>query len=148
GSWETVDPQAAGFDPAALADAVAYARSKAVTEPTDLHQVITDAFAPREPNFRIVGPTKPRAGDSGMILKDGKIVAEWGDTRRADMTFSVAKSYLATVAAVALRDGTIESVHDRVAVYLPTGHFDGDHNGAITWHHLLQQTSDWSGTLW
>ncbi len=148
GAWDTVAPEAAGFDPAKLIEAVDYARSTAVTEPSDLHQVITDAFAPREPNFRILGPTKPRAGDSGIILKNGRIVAEWGDTRRADMTFSVAKSYLATVAAVALRDGEIRDVHHRVAKYLDTGHFDGNHNGAITWHHLLQQTSDWSGTLW
>ncbi len=26
--------------------------------------------------------------------------------------------------------------------------FDGQHNAAITWEHLLRQTSDWSGTLW
>ena len=27
------------------------------------------------------------------------------------------------------------------------GGFDGPHNGAITWRHLLQQTSEWEGTL-
>jgi CubicO group peptidase (beta-lactamase class C family) len=26
--------------------------------------------------------------------------------------------------------------------------FEGEHNGKITWDHLLRQTSDWSGTLW
>ena len=32
--------------------------------------------------------------------------------------------------------------------YVRDGKFDGPHNSQITWHHLLQQTSDWSGTLW
>ena len=27
------------------------------------------------------------------------------------------------------------------------GGFEGPHNGAITWRHLLQQTSEWEGTL-
>ena len=27
------------------------------------------------------------------------------------------------------------------------GGFDGPHNGAITWRHLLHQTSEWEGTL-
>jgi hypothetical protein len=26
--------------------------------------------------------------------------------------------------------------------------FDGNHNSQITWEHLLNQSSDWSGTLW
>ena len=39
---------------------------------------------------------------------------------------------------------------DRVAGYLPkdVDLFNGPHNAAITWEHLLRQTSDWSGTLW
>ena len=28
------------------------------------------------------------------------------------------------------------------------GGFEAPHNGTITWHHLLQQTSEWEGTLW
>ena len=35
-----------------------------------------------------------------MILKDGYVVAKWGDTKRVDMTFSVTKSYLSTVAGL------------------------------------------------
>ena len=26
--------------------------------------------------------------------------------------------------------------------------FDSEHNRSITWRHLLQQTSEWQGTLW
>lgn len=146
--WQSVSPQQAGFDAEALEQAVEFARDRAETEPSDLHQVITDAFAPREPDFRILGPTRPRAGDSGMIVRGDRVVAEWGDLDRVDMTFSVVKSYLATLAAIALSDGLIESVHDPVANDVGGEYFSGDHNSKITWHHLLQQTSDWSGTLW
>lgn len=146
--WDGVSPAEAGFDPERLEAAIAFAREAAVTEPADLHQVITDSFAPREPNFRILGPTRPREGDSGIILKSGRIVAEWGDVHRVDMTFSAVKSYLATVAGLALRDGLIESIDDRTAEYVRDGKFDSEHNAPITWRHLLNQTSDWSGTLW
>jgi CubicO group peptidase (beta-lactamase class C family) len=83
-----------------------------------------------------------------MILRHGRIVAQWGDTRRVDMTFSVAKSYLSTLAALALDDGLIADLDDPVARYVTDGHFAGAHNGGITWRHLLNQSSDWSGTLW
>jgi CubicO group peptidase (beta-lactamase class C family) len=146
--WQTVEPAEAGFDAGRLQAAVDFARGSAVTEPGSLYQAIVESFAPREPDFRILGPTKPREGDSGLVLHDGRIVAEWGDVHRVDMTFSAVKSYLATVAGIALRDGVIASLDDRVAGYVRDGKFDGPHNGAITWRHLLQQTSDWSGTLW
>lgn len=146
--WEHKTPAEAGFDSEKLTAAVAYAREQASSEPKDLHQAITDAFAPREPDFRILGPTKPRAGDSGMIIRQGYIVAKWGDTKRVDMTFSVTKSYLSTMAALALADGSIEHVGDRVSRYVTDAKFEGQHNSKITWRHLLQQTSDWAGTLW
>jgi hypothetical protein len=148
GSWATIPAVEAGFDPKRLEAAVQFARSRAVTEPKDLRQVIGDHFGPLEPGFRILGPTGTRAGDSGMILRQGRIVAQWGDTRRVEMTFSIAKSYLSTLAAVALAEGLIADPQDLVARYVPGGHFEGEHNGAIRWHHLLNQSSDWSGTLW
>jgi CubicO group peptidase (beta-lactamase class C family) len=83
-----------------------------------------------------------------MIIRKGYIVAEWGNTRRVDMTFSVTKSYLSTTAGLALDHGLIEDVHDPVRIYVTDGKFDSEHNQKITWHHLLNQTSDWSGTLW
>jgi len=146
--WETVEPTDAGFDAERLAAAVDFARAAAVTKPADLHQVIYDSFAPREPDFRILGPTAPREGDAGVILRGGRIVTEWGDVERVDMTFSVVKSYLATTWALAWRDGWIQSLDDRVGEYVRDGKFDSGHNRPITWRHLLNQTSDWSGTLW
>ncbi|MFU8876670.1 MAG: serine hydrolase domain-containing protein, partial [Wenzhouxiangellaceae bacterium] len=92
--------------------------------------------------------TKPREGDAGMILRGGRIVSEWGDVHRVDMTFSAVKSYLATMWAIAWRDDRIQSLDERVGDYVRDGKFDSEHNAPITWRHLLNQTSDWSGTLW
>jgi len=147
GAWESIPPREAGFSVPALEAAIAYARSKAVTEPQDLTQFILKSFE-REPDFRILGPTGTREGDSGMILRGGRLVASWGDTLRPEMTFSAVKSYLGTLTGIAVDEGRIPDIDAPVRDTVPSWHFDGAHNGAITWRHLLQQTSDWSGALW
>lgn len=148
GEWQLIDPASAGFDPERLSAALDLARERAEVEPADLEQVIHDAFASREPGFRILGPTAPRAEASLIIVRGGRIVAEFGDVHRVDMTFSVAKSYLSTVAALAQRDGLLPDLNRPVGDWVRDGSFDGPHNAAISWHHLLNQTSDWQGTLW
>ncbi|MGI9517565.1 MAG: serine hydrolase domain-containing protein [Pirellulaceae bacterium] len=145
--WKTVAAAEAGFDAEKLNTAVEFAKAAANQDTRDLAQSITNGFG-REPHFSIVGPTKERGDASGMIIRGGMLVAEWGDTHRVDMTFSVTKSYLSTMAGLALDDGLIADVHDPVRKYVADGTFDGEHNRDITWHHLLQQTSDWSGELW
>jgi len=75
-------------------------------------------------------------------------VAEWGDPSRVDMTFSISKSFLSICAGLAFDRGMIRDVHDAVGSYSRDGGFDPPHNHTITWHHLLQQTSEWEGTLW
>ena len=82
-----------------------------------------------------------------MIIHNGYIVARWGDVHRVDMTLSVTKSFLSTLAGLAIGQGLIHSVHDRLIDYVWDGTFDGAHNSTITWDHLLNQSSDWSGTL-
>ena len=148
GSWATRDAAAAGFDPAKLAAAVELAKQQTVAEPQDLHTVILEHYSVREPGYRVLGPTGTRAGGSGMVVRGGYVVAQWGDVDRPEMTFSVAKSVLATVAGVAVADGRIASIDERAARSVAGPWFAGEHNGAITWRHLLEQTSDWRGTLW
>jgi len=80
--------------------------------------------------------------------QNGKIIATWGDTKRVDMTFSVTKSYLSTMAGLAEDHGLIASVQDHVRDYIWDGKYKGEHNGKITWDHLLTQSSDWSGEMW
>jgi len=117
------------------------------TDTRDLRQAILKGFE-REPFHQILGPTRKRGESSGLILKNGYIVAQWGDADRVDMTFSVTKSFLSTVAGVAYDQGLIESTKDMVGNYVWNGKFDGEHNSKITWEHLLNQSSDWSGELW
>jgi CubicO group peptidase (beta-lactamase class C family) len=145
-TWANKSPIETGLDPVAIDSAVAFAMANEYSGARDLRLAILQSFS-REPDHALQGPTKERGGPAGMIVKDGYVVARWGDIDRVDMTFSVTKSYLSTTAGLALDDGLISSVKDTVADYVWDGTFNGDHNGKITWEHLLHQTSDWSGAL-
>lgn len=146
GAWERREPAEVGMNPQALAEAVRLAQESTRVEPTDLRRMITNSFGD-EPHFSIIGPVKDREGGSGLVIRNGYIVAEWGDLERADMTFSVSKSYLSTMAGLALDDGLIQGVSDRVAEYVDHESFSDPHNAPITWEHLLTQSSDWRGEL-
>lgn len=146
--WARVTPAEAGFDPGKLNEAVAWAREHGEKAPADLRDALLSSFGEREPGYRILGPVGTRGPANGMILRGGRIVAEWGDTTRPEMTFSVAKSALSVVAGLAYDDGLLPNTNQRVGALVPGPRFEGAHNGAITWAHLLQQTSDWSGELW
>ena len=171
GSWEHREPAEVGLDAAAIEAAIEFAQANESQNPRDLLKTHYRSFA-REPYGEAVGPIKTRGPQTGIIVKDGYIVAEWGDPGRVDMTFSVSKSFLSTTLGLALADGLIGSVDDLVGPYLPpillppgdgepgresgTGLgarrpiylFESEHNRQITWNHLLRQTSDWEGTLW
>jgi len=147
GSWERREPAAVGMNAERLSEAVEFAKRAENKASRDLAQVIASSFA-GEPFNKTIGPTKPRGDANGMVIRNGYIVAEWGDTQRVDMTFSVTKSYLSTVAGLALDDGLIRNLKDPLKGYVRDGKFDDDHNSRITWQHLLHQTSDWSGQLW
>jgi len=146
GSWESRDPEAMGLNADSLQAAVDFAIEHEYSGEYDLQIAILKGFA-REPYHKILGPTKDRGQPAGLILKDGYILAQWGDVRRVDMTFSVTKSYLSTVAGLAVDAGLIRSTKDKLTEYVWDGTFEGNHNGKITWDHLLTQSSDWTGTL-
>jgi CubicO group peptidase (beta-lactamase class C family) len=145
--WDRVAPEAAGFDAAKLQEAVAFALANETKWQRDVRtQLETGTFEPPPDNF-LFGPVANRSGPNGLILRGGKLVASWGDTRAVDMTFSVAKSYLSILAGLAVADGLIRDLDEPVGRTVQDGGFDGPHNGAITWRHLLHQTSEWEGTL-
>jgi CubicO group peptidase (beta-lactamase class C family) len=153
GEWQRLTPAEAGMDGARLAEAVAFAEAHDSPWPRSLYmedgRYVSVAESPETgPWAAIVGPVKPRGGPAGLLLKGGRIVAEWGDTARPDMTFSVTKSYLAMLAGVAVADGLIADVDEPVGRTVRTGHFESPHNARITWRHLLQQSSEWEGELW
>ncbi len=148
GDWKSVAPEAAGLSAARLAEAVRHAEAHETNAPRDLLRHLTEGAFEPPPYNEIIGPTAPRGAPNGLILRHGRIVARWGDTRRVDMTFSVAKSYLSLLAGLAVADGLITDLDEPVGRTVTDGGFEGVHNGAITWRHMLQQTSEWEGMLW
>jgi len=147
GGWSTVAPARAGFDPARLAAAVDLAQRSAVVAPADLRQVIVDHYSVREPGYHVLGLTRPRAGSSGMVVRGGRVVAQWGDVERADMAFSVTKSFIGTLAGFAVAEGRIGGADEAVSARVQGPWFEGEPHARITWRHLLEQSSDWRGEL-
>lgn len=144
GDWEK---RAAGFDAGKLSEAISFAKVNESKSPRDLKLSHDFSFG-REMYGEALGPFKPRGEMTGVIVKNGYIVAEWGEPERVDMTFSVTKSFVSTTVGLAVKDGLIQSVNEPVRKYVTTGEFEGPLNSKITWDHLLRQTSDWEGTLW
>ena len=170
-SWERRAPAQAGLDAAGIHQAVAFAIEREARAPRDLEEAHYQSFG-REPFGHAVGPFKARGDATGVIVRNGYIVAEWGDPARVDMTFSVTKSFVSTTVGLAVERGMIRGIDDTVHHYMgPVLHattpalaneggrgrfdarttvapFDTPHNRRITWRHLLQQASDFEGTLW
>ncbi len=94
---------------------------------------------------RLLGPVHPRGGVSGVIHVAGQKVCEWGEPHRSDLTFSIAKTYLAMLAGVAVGTGLLPSIDEPVHRRVPGIGFDDAHNAQITWRQLLQQSSEWQG---
>ncbi len=140
--WQRKRPEDVGMDPALLAQAIEYAKSEETRRPRD--------FSDQETIFgRLLGPIpKERGGTNGIVIRHGYIVAEFGDTSRAEPTYSVAKSVLSTLLGLALDRGMIKDVNDPVNRYVKDGGYDSPHNSKITWHHHAQQTSEWEGEMW
>ncbi len=153
GVWDRADATTAGFDAGRLAEAVAFAEAHDSHFPRgfyypDGRYVGIVEWNEKGPWSEVSGLVRERGGPSGLILKGGRIVAEWGDTVRADMTFSVAKSYLAVLAGLAIDQGLITSVDEPLGASVKGPWFESAHNAQITWRHLLQQSSEWDGVLW
>ena len=144
-NWEKKAPEAVGMNAEMVQEAVDYAIEHESDNPRDLN--ISLNTRTNEPYNNIIGPVKERGPMTGMIIKDGYIVAEWGEPHRVDMTFSVTKTFLSTTVGLAWDKGLIQSVDEKVHKYMPIEHFNSEHNSKITWDHLLRQTSDWEGTL-
>ena len=152
GDWARVSPAEAGFDPGRLAEAVGFAEANESPWPRTMYletgEYIGTADMGEAPPWNdVLGEVRPRGGAGGLVIRSGRIAAEWGDTNRRDMTFSIAKSYLAVLAGVAIERGLIRSIDDRVRDYSLDDGFTSPQNRDITWRHLLDQTSEWEGTL-
>ena len=151
--WARLEPRQAGMRPEPLAKLAGFAADHETgTWPRSIvneqgifdNASITDSAEWNE----LIGPVKPRGAPNGIILRRGYLVAEWCDTQRGDMTFSISKSYLSLLAGIALKDGLIHDLDDAVRGYGLDDGYDAPQNQSITWQQLLHQTSEWEGTLW
>jgi len=95
---------------------------------------------------RLLGPVHGRGPVSGVIVQNGQLSAHWGEPERADLTFSIAKTYLALLAGVAQDRGLLTDLNEPVHKRVPGIGFEGEHNAQVTWLQLLQQTSEWEGS--
>ena len=125
GRWERRSASQVGMDSARVAAAVAFAVASESRAPRDLLLAHVQSFG-REPFGDAVGPFKERGDPTGLIIRRGYIVAEWGDPARVDMTFSVTKSFLSSVVGVAFDRGLIpdlaKSVHLDMAPVVTLSH--------------------------
>src|SRR5262249_39076703 len=94
---------------------------------------------------RLLGPVHERGPVSGTILLNAETLISWGEPDRADLTFSVAKTYLALLAGIAHDRGLLPDVDEPVRVRVRDIGFGSGSNASVTWAHLLQQTSEWEG---
>lgn len=144
--WQRKNPAELKMNAALLDSAVSFALHN--DSKTNYNLSIANYEAYRgEPNYKIAGPMKDRGKPAGVIIRNGYIVAQWGDINRVDMTFSATKSYLSTMAGLAIDNRLIKNVDTPVNEYVTDNTFEGEHNAKITWRHLLTQSSDWSGCL-
>jgi CubicO group peptidase (beta-lactamase class C family) len=95
---------------------------------------------------RLFGPVHPRGPCSGVIWRHGREVGAWGEPDRPDLTFSVAKTYLALLAGVAHDRDLLPDPDEPVIARVRGIGFESPHNRQVTWTHLLQQTSEWEGS--
>ena len=166
--WQKQTAEQARFDTARLDAAMQFASANENPATKDLAVDLATTFG-REPFDTPIGPVKPRGALSGIIIKNGYIIGEWGETARVDMTFSVTKSFVSSVVGLAYDRKMIRSLNDKVRDYVGpivvmSGNerydnpsrsggtlyypFETPHNRTITWDHMLRQVSDWEGTLW
>ncbi|MDX6269257.1 MAG: hypothetical protein QOD28_480 [Acidobacteriota bacterium] len=141
-SWRRKQPAEVGMDAALLDEAVAYARTQESKVPRDFSTQVETFGA-------VLGPLpKERGETNGIVIRRGYIVAEWGDTQRADPTYSVAKSFLSALLGLTVDRGLIKNVSDPVRQYIKDGGYDSPQNAAVTWEHHARQTSEWEGVMW
>jgi CubicO group peptidase (beta-lactamase class C family) len=137
------------MNPSLLNEAIAYAREHEVGWPRDpaADPARWGVHHDDPPPFnRLRGPVHARGPAGGVVLQAGRELGAWGEPDRADLTFSVAKTFLALLAGVAQARGLLPDVHAPVSGLLPGIGFDDAHNRGVTWAHLLEGTSEWQGS--
>jgi len=148
--WAQKTPTEVGIDPDLLQQSIDYATDPAhAGSPPDLAtHLLAQNGGKQHDDGRTLGPTKTHGRTTGVVLRHGYRIAEWGDPERVDMTFSISKSFLSTTCGLAYDKGLIKDLDDPVGNTIQDGGYDSPHNAQITWDHSLRQITEWDGTLW
>ncbi len=141
-AWARKAPAEVGMDAAKLDAAVAFAKAHEMNIPKD--------FSTQEKIFgSLLGPIpNDRAATNGVIIRRGYVVAEFGETNRADPTYSVAKSMLSTVAAVAVRDGLIKDLDSPVGATVRDGGYETPRNASSPGRTTSSRSRSGKGEMW
>ncbi|WP_319458521.1 serine hydrolase [Micromonospora sp. RTP1Z1] len=122
-------------------------QAERVTEGVDDMARYLAAQVADESHREVTGPLRSGSGASGVIRHRGEVVATRGDPTTPEMLFSGTKAVVATLVGVAFDRGMLDPAAPLLATVdhpsLAALRVDG-----ITWEHLLQQTSGWTGELW
>src|SRR4051812_28472902 len=78
GSWAKKTPAELGFDAARLQQAIEFSIANENPASKDMAADLKATFGAREPDFKLLGPTQPRAALNGIIVHGGYVAAEWG----------------------------------------------------------------------
>src|SRR5688572_11131635 len=79
--WQRRTPAETGMDAAAVEAAVKFAITRENPAPKDLAEAHAAGIGASEPFDTPIGPFKSRSALNGLIIKNGYVVADWGDTR-------------------------------------------------------------------
>jgi len=138
-SWESRPPAELGLNPAKLDAAVQYSIKNQNQNTKNLAEDILNTFRNEAPYNKLFGPTQERTGANGVVIRHGYVAAESGDTKRADMTFSVTKTFLSTAVGLAFTRGIIKDLKTPVARGTPSGVdlFTSEHNYIDREHDIV-----------
>ena len=116
--WQEKSPASMGLLGDSLKGAINYALANETKNPANMEVNHYRTFG-KEPFGMGIGPFESRGNTNGLIIYKGYIIAKWGQPEKCDMTHSVTKSFLSTVAGLALETGHIRQLSDPVHTYLP-----------------------------
>jgi CubicO group peptidase (beta-lactamase class C family) len=86
-------------------------------------------------------------GGRGCVVRHGYMVYSWGDQAKSGDVASAVKPVISTLLLLAVQEGKLKSVDDRVADFEPQlKDLNAGKDAAITWRHLASQTSGYGLT--
>lgn len=81
-------------------------------------------------------------GGRGCVVREGRMVFSWGDASKSRDVASAFKPLLSTLLFMAIQEGRLHGVDDKVPEFEPRlNELNGGKDAGITWRHFTFQTS-------